>query len=522
MRFFNTTGPVEPERHYFVPHRLNEKLVNQLIQEQKYFILHAPRQSGKTTCIVHFVRKLNAEGIFKALYINVEPAQVARDNVEKGMGIILNALRSWATSFLPKNDSLFNHVDEQLKQVSGHSLANVLQSWSNSSDKPVILFIDEIDSLVGDTLISVLRQLRAGYLMRPHGFPQTVCLVGVRDVKDYQIWSSEENKMIMGGSAFNIKAKSLELSSFSLEQVRDLYHQHTHETGQQFADEAIDYAFEQTQGQPWLVNALAYEACFEMVTDRTQPITKEIIEKAKETLIARRDTHLDVLIDRLQEPRVRRIMDDVISGKGAPEDFPVDDIKYVKDLGLIVELRNKVLTIANPIYQEVIPRELVQTTQYTIYEETQWYQRSDGSMDVKRMLEAFAQFYRENSAIWLEKFAYKEAGPHLLLMAFLQRVINGGGKIHREYALGRKRVDLTIDWPYGNKQVQRIVIEVKIHRSSKTLTDGLDQTAHYMDVVNATEGHLVIFDPNTQKTWDEKMYHKQEVCAGKTIDVWGM
>lgn len=98
MRFFNTTGPVEPERHYFVPHRLNEKLVNQLIQEQKYFILHAPRQSGKTTCIVHFVRKLNAEGIFKALYINVEPAQVARDNVEKGVGIILNALRSWATS----------------------------------------------------------------------------------------------------------------------------------------------------------------------------------------------------------------------------------------------------------------------------------------------------------------------------------------------------------------------------------------------------------------------------------------
>lgn len=316
-----------------------------------------------------------------------------------------------------------------------------------------------------------------------------------------------------------------------------------HETGQQFADEAIDYAFEQTQGQPWLVNALAYEACFEMVTDRTQPITKEIIEKAKETLIARRDTHLDVLIDRLQEPRVRRIMDDVISGKGAPEDFPVDDIKYVKDLDLIVELRNKVLTIANPIYQEVIPRELVQTTQYTIYEETQWYQWSDGSMDVKRMLEAFTQFYRENSAIWLEKFAYKEAGPHLLLMAFLQRVIparhsfnpstgscyedqsdggNGGGKIHREYALGRKRVDLTIDWPYGNKQVQRIVIEVKIHRSGKTLTDGLDQTAHYMDVVNATEGHLVIFDPNTQKTWDEKMYHKQEVCVGKTIDVWGM
>ena len=96
-----------------------------------------------------------------------------------------------------------------------------------------------------------------------------------------------------------------------------------------------------------------------------------------------------------------------------------------------------------------------------------------------KLLEAFTQFYRENSDIWLEKFAYKEAGPHLLFMAFLQRIINGGGKIHREYALGRKRVDLLIEWILRKtlKQKQRIVIELKIKRGPKTMEEGLEQTA---------------------------------------------
>ena len=132
--------------------------------------------------------------------------------------------------------------------------------------------------------------------------------------------------MVLGGSAFNIKAESLVLSNFSLAQVRDLYEQHTHETGQQFTDDAIEYAYYLTQGQPWLVNALAYQACFRDVTDHSQPITKEVIERAKETLIMRRDTHIDQLVHKLQEPRVRNIIDAIISGTGDRKKFPTDDI----------------------------------------------------------------------------------------------------------------------------------------------------------------------------------------------------
>ena len=517
MRTFAIAGPVNPKNHYYVPHRLDEALFLQLIKEQKYFILHAPRQSGKTTAIRMFTQQLNDTNKYKALYVNVEPAQAARGDVKHGMEIILNRLSGAGELLLNSNDPFFTYIEKALVRVSGGSLQEVLQNWSRSCKLPIILFIDEIDSLVGDTLISVLRQLRAGYAERPDNFPQSVCLIGVRDVRDYRIWSESEHDMVLGGSAFNIKAESLVLNNFSLEQIRDLYNQHTQETGQQFTDEAIEYAFYLTQGQPWLVNALAYQACFRDVTDRSQPITKDVIERAKNVLILRRDTHIDQLVHKLEEPRVRRIIDAIISGSGQEETFKIDDLQYVRDLGLITQ---KGIKIANPIYQEIIPRELVYTDQESMKETTpgnNWYQNNNGSLNMHKLLEAFTQFYRENSDIWLEKFDYKESGPHLLLMAFLQRVINGGGSIHREYALGRRRVDLLIEF-----NQQRIVIELKVKRSTKTIDEGLVQTAEYMDTNNATEGHLVMFDRETGKSWDEKIYYKCEHIGNKTINVWGM
>ncbi len=517
MRTFAIAGPVNPKNHYYVPHRLDEVLFLQLIEEQKYFILHAPRQSGKTTAIRLFVKQLNAAGKYKALYVNVEPAQIARGNVKEGMEIILRELRGSAQLLLSDDDPLFMSIEKVLEKLSGSSLKEVLQDWSRSCEKPIVLFIDEIDSLVGDTLISVLRQLRAGYTNRPDNFPQSACLIGVRDVRDYRVWSESEHDMVLGGSAFNIKAESLVLLNFSLDQVRMLYNQHSQDTGQQFTDEAIEYAFYVTQGQPWLVNALAYQACFRDVTDRTQPITKDIIERAKDVLILRRDTHIDQLVHKLEEPRVRRILDAIISGTGQEESFKIDDLQYVRDLGLITQ---KGIKIANPIYQEVIPRELVYTEQESMQETTPgngWYQNDDGSLNMHKMLKAFTQFYRENSDIWLEKFDYKESGPHLLLMAFLQRIINGGGKIHREYALGRKRVDLLIFW-----NNQRIVIEVKIDRGPQTISDGLQQTSNYMDINNATEGHLVIFDRKQNKSWDEKIFTRQHEVGKDIISVWSM
>ena len=186
----------------------------------------------------------------------------------------------------------------------------------------------------------------------------------------------------------------------------------------------------------------------------------------------------------------------------------------------LIKLNN--FDIANPIYQEIIPRALAQITQERIRESAVFYQNSDGSLNMYKLLEKFTEFYRENSEVWQERFAYKEAGPHLLLMAFLQRVVNGGGVITREYALGRGRLDILVVWPYGKSKQQRAVFELKVHRNAKTLSDGLKQTAGYMRTCNATEGHLIIFNRSSKKTWDEKIFTQNETVGKRTITVWGL
>ncbi|MBM3893899.1 AAA family ATPase, partial [Candidatus Dependentiae bacterium] len=286
---FCIAGPVKIELHYALPFRMNEADLMRLIDDQKYFILHAPRQSGKTTAMKMLVDKLNASGSYEALYVNVEPGQAAREDYASGLRMILKELEAAARKTCGSQHPVQQFFTAaKLQQVpSGTEVASFLRYWTEVAAKPTIFFIDEIDSLVGDTLISVLRQLRAGYVDRPDWFPQSVCLIGVRDVRDYQIYSSNDKQLILGGSAFNIKAESLTIENFSAAEVRALYLQHTAATGQQFTDEAIAYGFEQTHGQPWLVNALAYQACFRDVVDRSQPITLEVMERSRETLVLR-------------------------------------------------------------------------------------------------------------------------------------------------------------------------------------------------------------------------------------------
>lgn len=519
MKFFNTEGPIRPDKHYFIPHRLDFQEVFDLIAREKYFVLHAPRQSGKTTAIQETVRELNQKGKYNAVYVNVETAQPARNKVIEALITIIQSLRYAIEAHLGDEEKTLAYFDKIIHQDVPATL-NILQMalsfWAKHSKKPIVLFIDEIDSLIGDSLLSVLRQIRTGYIDRPVSFPQFICLVGLRDVRDYKIWSEESGAYVSTSSPFNIKAKSLLLPNFSLENVTELYAQHTREIGQVFETEAVMYAFYLTQGQPWLVNALAYEAAFAGIPNHSHPITKEAIERAKNTLIKRRDTHLDSLIDKLREARVLPVIDAIINGDTEAVKLDPDSIQYVRDLGLI---KQDCMEIANPIYQEIIPRELTAITSEGLSERfanRSGYIQKDGSLNVTTLLNAFTEFYRENSALWLEKFDYKESGPHLLLMAFLQRIINGGGTIQREYALGRGRVDLLIKW-----QQQRIVLELKIkHR--KSLQEGLEQTARYMDLSHATEGHLLLFDRNPKKPWSKKIKQSKKNIHHHVINIWQM
>jgi type II secretory pathway predicted ATPase ExeA len=201
----------------------------------------------------------------------------------------------------------------QPHEEPGQRIRASLQAWAQASLRPVVLFIDEIDSLQDEALISVLRQLRDGYPNRPENFPLSVGLIGLRDVRDYKVASGGSDRLNTS-SPFNIKVSSFTLRNFNAAEVQELYQQHTDDTGQVFTTEATAMAFDLTQGQPWLVNALAKEVVEKMVKDRNIEITQEHIFKAKEILIARQDTHLDSLAEKLREKRVKDIIEPMLAG----------------------------------------------------------------------------------------------------------------------------------------------------------------------------------------------------------------
>ena len=527
MRFFNTAGPIKKEKHYCLAplKRFDTDEILSLIDQEKYFILHAPRQTGKTTCLIELMDYINKKGKYKCLYFNVEGAQGAREDVKRGIRAILNEISTCGRLYL--KDTFVSKVWFDILEKSGEDAAlnETITQWSEASSSPLILFIDEIDALIGDTLISVLRQLRAGYTKRPRMFPQSIILCGIRDIRDYRIHSSKTKEIITGGSAFNIKAESLRLKDFSKEDVTKLCNLHTEETGQTINKYAIELVWQYTQGQPWLVNALCYEVCFRMKDnrDRSITITDDMIHRAKENIILRRETHIDQLVDKLKEKRVQRVIEPFIIGNNISQNHP-DDIEYLIDLGLMKRSKNG-LVVSNPIYGEVIPRELTYTTQLNFMPlyELPWYVNSDGLLDTGKLLSEFQQFFRENSESWIQQFDYLEAGPQLLLQAFLQRIVNGGGRIDREYGLGRKRTDLLIIWPYENG-VQKVVIELKIRYGDleKTIKEGLEQTFLYMDKCGAKDGNLIIFDRDEKRMWDDKIYRRKKNYQGCVINIWGM
>jgi hypothetical protein len=527
MKFFNTAGPVNMAMHYKIAPltRWDIDEILFLIEQRKYFILHAPRQTGKTSCLLALRDYLNNEGKYHCVYTNFEAGQSARNDVDSGMGIILSELHNAVKISLNIAELPFSHNDILSSSQSGNALNSYLKTLSQYLDKPLLLLIDEIDALIGDTLISVLRQLRSSYPNRPENFPQSVILCGVRDIKDYRIHRSD-GEIITGGSCFNIKAKSLTLGNFSKAEVHELYHQHTTETGQQFSDEIFPLVMRYTNGQPWLVNALGYEVTHEMKENRDPAvlITTEIMEEAKERLVLSRATHLDQLADKLKEPRVRRVVEPLLTGDNP--DSNDDDVEYCIDLGLIIKEQNR-LVVANDIYKEVMPRELTNSVQrrFAVEFTPEWL-NNDGSLNAEKLLTMFAEFWRENGEIWGANIAgYTEAAPHLVFQGFLQRVANGNGRIYREYALGMKRCDLMLKW-HSSQGEQRIVIELKIFKErdsyQKLKNDALRQSAEYAEKCNATETHIVIFDRMGKTDWHKQSFRETANYQGREIFIWGL
>jgi len=508
-RFFNTTGPCDAGRHYMLPPTVRLPSVTRLVERDQYFVIHAARQTGKTTAVRAFAEALRAQGTV-AVHATLEASQ-GEEEVEAAEARWISAILSAARS-LPATEQ----PPAAPAAPPGHRFATLLEAWANAlQPRRLVLFLDEADVVTGPALVNLLRQLRSGFHNRPARFPASVALVGMRDLRDY-LARAKDGAMVNPGSPFNIKAESITLRNFTQAEVADLYGQHAADTGQHFTPEAVARAYHWSRGQPFLVNKLAGTCVDEIVSDPSVPVRAEHIDAAKDAMVLSRTTHLHNLAARLDEPRVAAVISRVLGGD---DDVPGgDDLDYCIDLGLLDPVARPA-SIANPLYREVVARELALRAQDNLVLPRAPWKRVDGTLDAPVLVHTFLDWWRENSAFALRNTpdGYHEATVLLAFMAFLQKVINGGGQVYREFAAGTGRVDLCVEIAG-----QRTAIELKRVRPGResperVLREGQAQLLGYLDTLGLREGWLLVFDLRPGLSWDERMWAREVEIDGRLL-----
>ena len=525
-RVFNTAHANNPADHYTLPPlaRLPADL-EQLVDGKFYFVLHAPRQCGKTTSVSAFAEKLRAEGRYAVVFCSVEDARTCRTEADV-VASVVGDLRIAARKQLPPAEHPPREVPED---IAAHRtrLYQYLSNWCLACPRPLVLFIDEFDCLQGDGMVSVLSQLRKGYAERPKEFPHSLCIFGMRDVRDYKVAPGGSDHLGTS-SPFNVKRKSVQVANFDRDDIASLYAQHTAETGQPFTPAAIDRMVELTGGQPHLVNALANDVIAEQQWRGAVDVPQ--IDAAKERIIQQRGTHFDSLMARLRDERVRRVLQPILAG--AVSGFDDEDLRYCRDLGLVDD--SSPPQVANAIYREVIARKLTGRVQTGIPQAPHRWRTADGRLDIAKVREGFTLFWQEHAEGLVKQEDYHEVAAQLVVMAYLQAAVNGGGHVEREYAAGTGRMDILIKWPvadesgtvdlYG-KRFERHLFELKVWYEDRAdpTPQALTQVGEYLQRVPCESASVLVFDrreATLARKWRQRLVVREERPVVEGLAVW--
>jgi hypothetical protein len=526
IKVFNTTGPCIPEEHYMLPVLPRIPDIDGLIEGKYYFIIHAPRQSGKTTYLQILTNKINSEGKMYAFYCSLDLLQ----NIQN-IDIAMSTIHSQIINTLASSGvlSFKNFTDQYVEQPNSSfdiKILNILRDLSRFLDKDVVVFFDEADCIAGKPLIPFLRQIRLGYNNRHISletkFPRSLALVGMRDIRDYIVNSRSGDLSIGSASPFNIKKEDLTLTNFTQDEIGALYYQHTEASGQIFEPQAIERAYYWTDGQPWLVNALAFGVIDKILkNDYSVAINNSLIDQAANALMLRRETHIDSILQRLKDPRVRRVLEPVITGEDNwSNEVEEEDIQYVQDLGLL-KLDQKECHPANPIYASVIIRTLTNRMERDMpkYPFSRWIKGK--KLLISQLLKEFQKFWRIKADQLTLPFGYRESHAQVIMLAFMQTLLNSGIQLLLpEYGLGRRRIDIMIEHNGVRYPIELKVISKKQSKLSK-IKIGTKQLKDYMDTCAAKEGWLVIFDRESKKPWKEKLTWETIEYEGLIIHVVG-
>jgi hypothetical protein len=501
-----------------------------LINNESCFVLHAPRQSGKTTFLDSLTYEINDSDKYYALNCSLATLR-SIDNENDVLARIVSrinmAMRASEIDAIKQRAYRYDSLPGMTAPDSKVQI--LLNQLCLELDRDLVVFFDEADCLSGPGLLTFLAQIREGHDLRHKPgckFPVSLALAGMRDIVDRLARVRPEHGSARLAGPFTFCADSLTLADFTLAEVQALYRQHTEATGQVFEAGAAERAWHWSEGQPWLVNALAGRIVEkELGGAHSSAITAGHVDRAAEALIRRRGVHLDHLLERLKEPRVIRVMDRVLAGTNlsttASDD---DDVKYCVDLGLVASDEWGRLRPANRVYRDAMVGFLTSGISKLLPAPSRG-DRAGGGRLMSDLIGDFRRLWRDPAASLTSRrpdnlaVKYGEAAPALILYAFMAKALAGSGtRLQARYAEGRGRMDISVfhqgaEYPVG--------VEAADNDQPFCQEEGLARLVECLLAGGAKEGWLLVFDQDREKPWAERDFWRKQTRDGLTIHVVG-
>ena len=495
---FETRGPVKPERNYVVAR--TEELADFIhrVEEGRYIVIFAPRQTGKTTFFRRALEMLATEdseyfplALSFQIYRHATPP-VFYENLYGDIRLsIARVFQRWGrvppdllTQFLD-NATLTDHF----------SLRRFFQELPGALEgRQVVLVIDEFDGIPQAVLSDFLYTLRDIYLedSTRARCPYSVGIVGVKSITQLNY-----DRTI---SPFNIQDE-FALPNFTMAQVAELLEQYTAEVGQAFAPDVIELLHRQTAGQPFLVNRLAQLLTAEMDIPKTETITLAHFTQAHTALLREQNVNFHHLITNVQRhPHFERVLMEIATSE---EDVPFnpgsDVMNELVTYGVLAEDAEGMCQIVNPIYQHRILKAFqpaingLRRDYFPKDSGIQFsdYLTADGHLAMEPLLDNFRDFIaRIGFRILQEPDLPRESiGQHLLATYLDAFVRTTRGNMYLELPTGRGRMDLVV-----LHRDRKYIVEFKIWRSEREYQGGKKQLAAYLHTESASEGYYVVFD----------------------------
>jgi hypothetical protein len=498
MRYFNTSGPCDPERHYtlFRPPLLAKG--QRLVEQGRYFTLFAPRQTGKTTYFQLLFRQLQTQG-YLPIWISFEGLKNASPpKFYRTMQQYLQ--REFALAGIPAAESAALVVEDNI------DLQFYLAPISTQSP-PIVLVIDEFEDIPTTVMSELLHTLRALYQKRQFHKLHALILVGV---------STMAELVVSSASPFNI-VDQLELPYFSFDEVQALIDQYVSEAGQPFDPAVVKAIYDNTRGQPGRVSALCQYRVEEIVTDRGQPVRMAAFYPTlKHFLTERKDKNLFNIVQKAKEKPAFMLR---LLFNETPLPFSIDnpDMAYLAAHGVIENVGGNVEILA-PLYA----KRLITAFRPTINGETGDYQTgfqdlsayvTGNRLNINALLQDYRAYVQRCGFHAFDTEHLKEGAWHYSLDGFLHFFIQRlGGDTLVEVPSGRGRTDILILYK-GSKEI----IETKVYLDQGYFDQGKTQLVDYLLSEGLEQGYYVVF---SNKHGANDPLYSEETIQGKRLYTW--